>query len=1046
MPESSLSLQQYNEAFRSALEGLNPAQQEAVDQLEGPVLVIAGPGTGKTHILTARIGRILLETDTKAHNILCLTFTDAGVQAMRERLLQFIGPEAHSVHIYTFHSFCNTVIQDHLELFGRHDLEPLSDLERVEIIRNIIDHLDVEHPLKQGRANMYFYERHLYDLFKQMKMEAWSVTHIHKEVDAYLADLPNRKEYVYQVSRGAFKKGQLKEAKLRDEQLKMERLKAAAALYPDYQAALRRIRRYDYDDMILWVLDAFQRNEALLRTYQEQYLYLLVDEYQDTNGAQNAIIKKLIDYWDNPNIFIVGDDDQSIYEFQGARLKNLSDFYLDYAKEIQLVVLKDNYRSSQNILDIAHQLIQNNEKRIISQFRQLGLEKNLNAANEEVIKTSAPPTLSVYPNRMHEDTAIAESIESLWNAGFPLYEIAVIYARHRQIKGVQQLLERKGIPYYTRKKINILDQPLIQNLRTLLTYLELEWSLPYSGEYLLFKILHFRFWGIPSRDIARLSYYSAGKAWSQRPQWRDLIATASQNEAIELEQPDQLMAFSHFIENSLQQIASISLPGFIEIVINKSGLLAAVLEHPERSWQLQLLKTFMDFVQEEAERSPRISLKRLLEILEKLDANYLPIELQKTIGTTEGVHLLTAHSSKGLEFGHVYVLDCVKAYWEPGGKNSSYRFALPDTLTFSGEEDAVEARRRLFFVAITRAKSGLHLSYSKENLKGKPLERLRFLDEVNIEEVQHELDEQQLLASSTIQLQAPPTISIQALDPVWVNEMLEGFSLSITAMNRFLKCPLSFYYEHVLKVPAYGSEAANYGQAMHNALQRLFEMRSQDKGRAFQPVAVFLSIFEKEMQKLRGFFGEQTFQRRLEMGLRHLRGFYMRNVDNWKYRSKVEWPFRNVEIDGVPIKGLIDRVDFIDGSNVHLIDYKTGSHDNTRLKRPTKSNTYGGSYWRQLVFYKILFEAGNNMASLAKKGTIVYLRPDAHGNYLEETVSFNANDTSLVRSWIQMTYKKIMAHEFYEGCGLEECPWCTFVRQNQFPESFSDPELEALDD
>ena len=158
MPRSEKDIRFYNEAFTEALDMLNEAQREAVEQIDGPVLTIAGPGTGKTHILTARIGRILMETDTQPHNILCLTFTDAGVVAMRERLLEFIGPEAHRVHIFTFHSFCNNIIQNHLELFGRHELEPLNELERVELIRKMIDDLDLEHPIKK-RARRYLFLR-----------------------------------------------------------------------------------------------------------------------------------------------------------------------------------------------------------------------------------------------------------------------------------------------------------------------------------------------------------------------------------------------------------------------------------------------------------------------------------------------------------------------------------------------------------------------------------------------------------------------------------------------------------------------------------------------------------------------------------------------------------------------------------------------------------------------------------------------------------------------------------------------------------------------
>ncbi|MEM6698830.1 MAG: UvrD-helicase domain-containing protein, partial [Bacteroidota bacterium] len=332
----------YNKQFLAVLDQLNPAQQQAVEQIEGPVLVIAGPGTGKTHILSARIGRILMETDAQAYNILCLTFTDAGVQAMRERLLQFIGPEAHRVHIYTFHSFCNNIIQDNPAFFGSHGLEPLSDLEQIEILQGILQELPINHPLKQGRSDPFFYLPHLQDLFRLMKREYWNVELVDKQIEAFLTDLPNRPEFIYQINTSQAKKGDLKTAQLEDMQDRMERLKAAARLFPRYTQQMKRQRRYDYEDMIIWVLNAFEKNISLLRRYQEQYLYFLVDEYQDTNGAQNKVLQKLMDFWQSPNVFIVGDDDQSIYEFQGARLKNLSDFYTRYQEDLELVFLQQN--------------------------------------------------------------------------------------------------------------------------------------------------------------------------------------------------------------------------------------------------------------------------------------------------------------------------------------------------------------------------------------------------------------------------------------------------------------------------------------------------------------------------------------------------------------------------------------------------------------------------------------------------------------------------------------------------------------------------------
>ncbi|MBV6655582.1 MAG: ATP-dependent helicase, partial [Mameliella sp.] len=451
----------YNEAFRRILEQLNPQQRQAVEQIEGPVMVIAGPGTGKTHILSSRIGHILQQTDAQAHNILCLTFTDAGVNAMRERLLQFIGPEAHRIPVYTFHSFCNSIIQDNLERFGRQELEPLSDLERVQLLRKILDTLGPDHALRLGRSDAYAYEAQLQHLFQQMKAESWTVDLIEQAINEYLEGLPNREEYIYKSTRkGQFQKGDLKKGQIEEETKRMERLRAAVRLYPLYQEAMQQANRYDYDDMILWVLDAFERYPNLLRTYQERFLYILVDEYQDTNGAQNEIIRKLVAYWELPNLFIVGDDDQSIYEFQGARLKNLTDIYKTYQSGLALVVLENNYRSAQPILDAARELIENNKIRIVNSLQELGIDKVLKASHPLVRDLPAIPEVSVFQNRLQEEVWLAKELQNLQESGVPLSEVAVIYAKHRQVEGLMELLEKKQIPYQTKRRVNILNLPV----------------------------------------------------------------------------------------------------------------------------------------------------------------------------------------------------------------------------------------------------------------------------------------------------------------------------------------------------------------------------------------------------------------------------------------------------------------------------------------------------------------------------------------------------------------------------------------------------------
>jgi DNA helicase-2/ATP-dependent DNA helicase PcrA len=187
----------YNEKFQQALAQLNPEQLAAVNKMDGPVLVIAGPGTGKTQILAARIGKILTETDASAHEILCLTYTDAGAVAMRKRLFEFIGPDAYRVNIYTFHAFCNEIIQENLDYFGKLNMEALSDLESAMLFRELVDELPNDHLLKRFTGEIYFEAPRLKNLFSTMKSEGWDEAAIERAVNEYLDDLPNREEFIY---------------------------------------------------------------------------------------------------------------------------------------------------------------------------------------------------------------------------------------------------------------------------------------------------------------------------------------------------------------------------------------------------------------------------------------------------------------------------------------------------------------------------------------------------------------------------------------------------------------------------------------------------------------------------------------------------------------------------------------------------------------------------------------------------------------------------------------------------------------------------------
>src|SRR5687767_3363908 len=240
--------------FREEYERLNEKQRQAVDTIDGPVMVIAGPGTGKTQILASRIGRILLDTDAIAENILCLTYTEAGVLAMRKRLLQFIGPDAYKVHIHTFHAFCNEVIQENLFLFEKTSLDPISELEKIELLKKLIDSFPKNHPLKRYRGDVYFEIHNLERLFSDMKREGWTPEFIKGKIDKYLTTLHTREEYIYKRKQNEFIAGDLRKNKIAEEMERMERLRAAVNEFQNYQDLMRKSNRYDFDDMINWVI------------------------------------------------------------------------------------------------------------------------------------------------------------------------------------------------------------------------------------------------------------------------------------------------------------------------------------------------------------------------------------------------------------------------------------------------------------------------------------------------------------------------------------------------------------------------------------------------------------------------------------------------------------------------------------------------------------------------------------------------------------------------------------------------------------------------
>ena len=464
--------QQQDKIFDDLYKKLNPEQQEAVDTLEGPVLVIAGPGTGKTQVLTMRIANILKKTDTPPSSILALTFTDSGVKAMRERLLSIIGPSAYYVNIYTFHSFCSDVLRSRPEKFVfSEDAEPLSDLERIQTFREIIEKGNFKEIKPFG--NRYFYIKALIRAIQDLKREG--------------------------ITSEDFKKF-LTENEVENAQ----RLKEVLTFYEIYQTELTKRGRYDFEDMINFVVRRFEEDEELLRDYQERYLYILVDEYQDTNSPQNRVVNLLGSFWgEGANVFVVGDDSQSIYRFQGASLENIL-FFTATFPNANVISLKKNYRSQEVIIDASEDVITNNELRLTDFIKSIKKkQESVVNLDKEKIKVGH------FSSGITESFFVSQKIKELVKSGVNPNEIAVIYRNNADSRDFSDMLSRVGVGFNLVGGENILYD---HDINKLLKLFEVILKVRNKEEDLdLFTILNYEFLNFDYVDTLKLARFASQK-------------------------------------------------------------------------------------------------------------------------------------------------------------------------------------------------------------------------------------------------------------------------------------------------------------------------------------------------------------------------------------------------------------------------------------------------------------------------------------------------------------------------------------------------------
>ena len=1034
-----LTLSHNNRSYDYHYNRLNPAQKRAVDQINGAVMVIAGPGTGKTQILAVRIAKILSDTDAQAHNILCLTFTEAATIAMRRRLVEIIGPAAHQIHIYTFHGFCNQVIQEHLGTFGNYrQLEPLTDLERVDVFQQIISDLPNDHVLKRLEGDPTYEHKRLDNLFQMMKKENLNAELMYQRIDEYL---DRRQEYkegddlFYHRKYKEFSKGDIKPKKWAELQKQMNDLRAGVDLYETYQKIMDDKGRYDYQDMILWVLKAFVEDESLLATYQERYLYFLLDEFQDTNGAQKALLDQLISYWsdEDPNVFVVGDDDQAVYKFQGANLSNVKNFRADYKP--LTIVLEQNYRSSQRILDTSKELIAGNKERIINEDPDLS--KDLIAALEEVKDNPINPNIITYVNNIQEQTAIAMGLISDHEEGVDLSKTAVIYRKHAQVDKLVEVLEKKGIPLNIKRKVNILKESLAQNIIKIMRYIMAEYSMPNSADELLYEVLHYKFFNIPNNDIAKISIYCNRHEDENKKPALAQISDRKILEELNVNKIDQVLYLAKCIDSWVKDVSTVTLQVLFENIINDGHILQYVIGQPDKTWLLQLLSTLFDSIKNEMAKAPDIGLKDFLEMISKMEENKIDLSLNKIVHAKSGVNFLTAHSSKGLEFERVIIPGATKNIWDKNVRNM-YQFKYPDNVNEDVETNT-EDERRLLYVAMTRAKTELDISYGVQKENGKEQNRSQFVDEI-IDKTELESHPEAVSEDAINEFQYYTLLkeqkAVTLIDHDLIDKVLDGYKLSVTGLNKYLHCPRTFYFETILRIPTARTKYMGFGRAIHRALEDYYQLHNESKPATLEEL---LKSFGRGMKGHRSHFTDEDFKLMSAYGEQILPFYHQQRLgmrpEGLKYGLEIK--VDHAEYKGVPIKGVLDRVDISRDGQVDVTDYKTGNIFKTKNKnklKPPKSgelDDVGGDYWRQIVFYKLLLDSDKRNNWNMTSGWMDFVEPHKDTKELfRQKIVVKPEDIDIVGRQITETWGKIQNHQFTEGCQKEDCTWCNFVKND----------------
>lgn len=944
------------------LSSLNKEQALAVDFINGPVLVLAGPGTGKTQLLSIRAYSILQkDKNARPENILILTYTNSATKTMKERLARVIGANGYDVEVATFHGFANSILQESeeaAEYVG--EKVQMDDVEQVKAIKYILDNTKGLDDIRPFGAP-YMYIKELLQKIGDLKKDGI------KPKDLY--------EYISRKKPDAYL-----------EEKHVKRLKALSIVYDIYEKLKEGKHkdifdergRYDYDDMILFATEALKKERALRERYQAQFKYVMVDEFQDTNGAQMELLFALLDY-KSPNLCCVGDDDQSIYRFQGAGGGNFKLFKERFAL-LKEVSLRDNYRSTGELLDVSKNII--SLIPIVERTAEKDLVRMKDYKDKEIgfmeFSTEDEELLFIVDKVKELKERIASAAYlSAEERAHPYNNIAILVRKRKSILKIIDAFLQAGIPYATDGKEDISGE---KRVKQLIDVLKLAYAGPNdtdTGDMALYRVLTSDYLEIPHSEILKFLCHVNEKKEKR------IRKVSLMSEFFDYFSSHKASAA---VRRLLDDAGTRTVHTMLLNYIKDSGLFKYILkEHRDKDMlrirDLRSVTSFINMIKSADLANPGMRLDDLMLEMKTRADHDLPIQGKLVTMTQDGVRIYTAHGSKGQEFHSVIIPFCLeKKNWP--ARSIPEKIPLPASL-FKTKERIKERESlkklaaydetRLFYVAVTRSKSTLLFTASPtENTVSSS-----YLNHLDIsKESSGHIEEEDLLEKS-IDLTdiEDPFIGTEEI----LNDMVSNLSLNPTRVNTYISCRRKFLYNDVLKLPAAKKRSLVFGNSVHKALEETYrELKRKGK---FPDFKFFLKAFEDEL-KMQGADSSIGIDCLNKANGPALREWFERAAKDPIVPIDLEKKLMITVADNIIFTGKYDKVEWQDRKKnmVRIIDYKTGKPDDHLKKisecRDLKSEECDG-YLRQLVCYKLLYEkdGAQSRGNTASHGVLVFIEP-----------------------------------------------------------------------